>query len=89
MQAVNIGEPVPAGLVQPLTVVVTLYVPAVDTVIEDELAPVLHDKVPKAVVDNVDVPLQLLTALTVGADGVVGGFAVPLPGELVQLLPLV
>jgi hypothetical protein len=32
---------------------------------------VLHNNVPDAVVDNVDVPLQLFTTLTIGVAGVV------------------
>jgi uncharacterized protein YjiK len=33
-------------------------------------APVLHDKLPPATVDKVDVPLQLLTTVTTGVDGI-------------------
>ena len=54
------------------------------TVIDEVLSPVLHNKVPAAVVDKVDVPLQLSVTLTVGADGVVFGAAVPDPAALVQ-----
>ena len=37
-----------------------------------------------AVVDKVDVPLQLSTTVTLGANGVVLGAAVPLPAGLVH-----
>ena len=76
--------PLPGKLVQPFTVVVTVYDPAVLTVMEGEAAPVLHNNVPEAAVDKVDVPLQLSVTVTTGAVGVVFGAAVPLPGKLVQ-----
>ena len=38
--------------------------------IGEVVAAVLHNNVPDAVVDNVDVPLQLFTTFTVGVDGV-------------------
>ena len=44
----------------------------------------LHNNVPDAVVDNVDVPLQLFTTLTEGVAGVDFGAAVPDPAELEQ-----
>ena len=47
------------------------------------LAPLLHNKVPEALVDNVELP-QLFTTITTGADGVVFGAAVPIPCALVQ-----
>lgn len=47
-------------------------------------APLLHANVPVAVVDNVDVPLQLFTTVTIGVEGVVLGAAIPLPGALVH-----
>ena len=46
------------------------------------VAPVLHNKVPVAVVERVDVPLQLFTTVTKGVTGVVFGAAVPLPAAL-------
>ena len=52
----------------PLTVLFTVYVPAVLTVIEEAVDPLLHNNVPVAVVDRVEVP-QPFTTLTVGADG--------------------
>jgi hypothetical protein len=42
------------------------------TVMDGPAEPVLHDKLPPAVVDKVDVPLQLLTTVTTGVDGVPG-----------------
>jgi hypothetical protein len=50
--------PKPGKLVQPFTVCVTLYVPALLTVMDEPAEPVLHDKIPSAVVDKVDVPSQ-------------------------------
>ena len=76
--------PDPAELVQPSTVCVTVYVPALLTVIDGVVSVVLHNNVPDAVVDNVDVPLQLFTTLTEGVAGVVFGEATPEPAELVQ-----
>ena len=51
--------------------------------IDEVVAPLLHNKVPVAVVDSVDVP-QLFTTVTTGATGAVFGAAVPLPAKLVQ-----
>jgi hypothetical protein len=45
---------------------------------------VLHNNVPVADVESVEVPLQLLVTFTVGANGVVFGAAVPDPAALVQ-----
>jgi hypothetical protein len=61
-----------------------VYVPATATVIEVEVAPLLHNKVPvnpEAV--NKELP-QLFATEIVGAGGVVFGAAVPLPVGLVQ-----
>ena len=44
----------------------------------------LHNNVPNAVVDNVDVPLQLFTTFTIGVVGVVFGAATPEPSALKQ-----
>ena len=63
--------PEPEALVHPPTVLVTVYVPAVVTVIDEVVAPVLHNNAPVAVVDNTELP-QLLTTVTKGADGVIG-----------------
>ena len=42
------------------------------------VAPVLHNKVPVAVVERVDVPLQLFTTVTPGGES--GAFTVNVPG---------
>ena len=79
--------PDPAVLVQPFTVWVTVYVPAVFTVIEFVVAALLHSRVPVTpVAVSVDVPSQLLTTVTPGAAGAVLGAAVPDPAALVQPL---
>jgi hypothetical protein len=64
--------PRPAALVHPFIVCVTLYDPALLTVIEELVAPVLQSKLPVAVVDKVDVPLQLFTTDTTGVAGTTG-----------------
>jgi hypothetical protein len=76
--------PLPAKLVQPFTVAVTVKLPAVLTVMADVFAPLLHSKVPVAVVDSVDVPSQLFTTDTTGIAGAFLGAAVPLPAKLAQ-----
>ena len=64
------ATPEPATLIHPLMVDVTIYVPAVFTVIEDVVwLPGVHSNEPAAVVDNVDVP-QLLTTVTTGVGGI-------------------
>ena len=55
------------------------------TVIDEVLSPVLHNKVPVAVVDNVEVP-QLFTTVTTGVAGMAFGAAMPEPAVLVQPL---
>ena len=62
------ASPLLAGLVQPLTVCVTEYVPPVVTVIELVVCPVFHKNVaPETpVADNTELP-QLLTTLSSGA----------------------
>jgi hypothetical protein len=55
------------------------------TVIADVVAPVLHDKVPPAVVDNIELP-QLLLADIVGVVGTDRGDAVAVPYGLVHPL---
>jgi hypothetical protein len=61
--------PDPDALVQPLPlVVVTVYAPPAVTVMDVVVSPVLHDKVPSAVVDKVELP-QASTSITDGADG--------------------
>ena len=74
----------PAALVHPFTVVVTVYVPAVLTMMLDAVSPVLQSKLPAAKVANVDVPSQLSTTVTTGVAGVVLGAAIPEPAVLVQ-----
>ena len=65
------ATPLPEGLVQPFTVCVTVYVPAVVTVIDEVVAPLLHNKEPvKDVAVNVELP-QLFSTVTMGADGIV------------------
>ncbi len=44
----------------------------------------LHNNVPDAVVDSVDVPSQLFTTVISGAGGVTFGPAIAEPGRLVQ-----
>jgi len=80
----GLAIPLPSALVQPLAVVVTVYVPAELTVIVGVDSPVLHNNVPVAVVERVDVPLQLSTTFTTGVVTVVAGAAVALPSALVQ-----
>jgi hypothetical protein len=76
--------PLPDALVQPFTVCVTVYVPALVTVIEAVVAPLLHKSEPvKFVAVNTELP-QLLTTPTVGAGGMGFGEAVPLPAALAQ-----
>jgi len=74
-----------AGLVHPFTVCVTVYAPAVVTVIEGVVAPVLHNNVPvNALAVNTEL-LQLLMTVTVGAGTLeFTGAATRLPGELVH-----
>ena len=77
--------PVPGELIHPLTVCVTVYVAALDTVIDGDVAPVLHNSVPVyPVAVSVEVP-QLSTTDTVGTDTFeFAGAATPLPDELVH-----
>ena len=78
------ATPLPGALVQPLLVVVTVYVAALLTVIVDVVAPVLHNRFPAALVESVEAPLQLFTTVTKGAAAVFFGAAVPLPGLLLH-----
>jgi hypothetical protein len=65
------ATPEPDSLVQPFAVCVTVNVPALLTVIDEVVSVVLHNNVPEAVVDKVDVPSQLFTTFTEGVEGVV------------------
>lgn len=67
--AFGAAVPEPASLAQPFTVWVTVYIPALLTIIEEAVSVVLHNNVPDAVVDKVDVKLQLLTTFTIGVAG--------------------
>ena len=75
------ATPVPARLRQPFELVtVTLYVPAVPTEMEVEEAPVFHNNEPvKLLAVSVEVLPQLLTTVTVGAEGIALKDDVPLP----------
>jgi len=75
--------PLPDALVQPLTVCVTVYVPAVVAVMDEPVSPVLHDKLLPEVV-NTEEP-QLSLTVTTGPKGIALGADVPLPAALVQL----
>src|SRR4030095_11313315 len=64
------------------------YVPAVVTVIDGVVSPVLHSNVPvKLVALSNDVPLQLSVTVTVGAFGGFPGLATPLPAADVHPTP--
>lgn len=52
--------------------------------IDEEVSPLLHSRLPVALIESVDVPLQLSCTETSGTEGVVFGFAVPLPASLLQ-----
>ena len=75
--------PEPAALVHPLTVLVTVYVPAVVTVIEAVFAPLLHAIVPPVGIERIELP-QLFTTVTAGVAGVATGAAMPEPAALVH-----
>ena len=84
------ATPLPSGEVHPLTVWEIVYVPGTVTVIGVVVAPVLHKIVAPAatpVAVSVDVPSQLSVTVTVGADGALPGFAIPLPGPEVHPAP--
>jgi len=86
---IGVGAAVPlaAGLEQPSTVWVTVYVPAVVTVIELVVSPVLHNIDPVApVAVSTELP-QLFVTSTAGASTVeIKGAAVSLPSALVHPL---
>jgi hypothetical protein len=83
------ATPLPGLEVHPApTDCVTVYVPAVVTVIDEVVSPVLHNKAPAKfdAVSN-DVPLQLSVTVTVGAFGGLPGLAAPLPAADVHPAP--
>ena len=76
--------PLPAALVQPSIVCVTVYTPPVVTVMDALVSPVLHNKLPvNPLAVNTELP-QLSVTPTAGAAGITFGDAVPLPSALVQ-----
>ena len=82
--ACGAATPLPEGLVQPFNVCVTEYAPAVVTLIDEVVVPLLHNNEPvKDVAVNIELP-QLSTTDTVGADGISCGVATPLPEGLVH-----
>jgi hypothetical protein len=81
---VGAAVPLPDTLVQALIVWVTVYVPAADTVMDEVVAPLLHNKDPVVAVAVNTEPPQLFTTVTVGGTGIVFGADVPLPAALVQ-----
>jgi len=82
--AFGAATPLPEGLVQPFSVCVTVYVPAVVTVMDEVIVPLLHNNEPvKDVAVNIELP-QLFTTVTTGAAGIAFGAATPLPERLVH-----
>ena len=51
--------------------------------IDEVVAPLLHNNVPVAVVESVELP-QLLATVTTGATGIAFGADMPLPAALVH-----
>ena len=80
--------PLPAALVHPLIVCVTVYVAAFVTVIEVVVAVLLHNNDPvKFEAVTTELP-QLSATVTVGGAGIVFGAAIPFPEGLVQPFPV-
>jgi hypothetical protein len=80
----GVATSLPSALTHPFIICVTEYVPAVVTVIDAVVAPLLHNNDPvnpDAV--NTELP-HLFTTLTDGAGGVAFGELVPLPTALTQ-----
>jgi hypothetical protein len=77
--------PLPGELLHPFTVWVTVYVPAVLTVMEVVVSPVLHNNAPvNPVAVKTELP-QLLATITPGVDTEeFNGAAIPFPGKLVH-----
>ena len=80
--AMGAAVPLPAILVQPFAVCVTVNVPADETVMELVVAPVLHNTVPTILPAVKTLLPQLLLTVTVGADGTGIGDAIPDPNKL-------
>jgi hypothetical protein len=78
----GLAVPVPTGLIHPATVCVTVYAPAVVTVIDAAVEPVDHNKL-VPVATRSDDP-QLSVTVTVGAAGTGVGLAIPEPVVLVH-----
>ena len=84
---IGVAVPLPAGLVHPLTVCVTVYVPAVVTVMGFVVAPLLHNNDPVTPIAVSTELVQLSVTFTTGAaTDEFNGAAVPLPAALMQLL---
>jgi multisubunit Na+/H+ antiporter MnhB subunit len=78
------ATPLAGELLQPFTLWVTVYIPAPDMVMEDEVDPLLHSNEPvKSEAVSNELP-QLSITMIVGVAGIVFGEAIPLPSELVQ-----
>ena len=77
-------NPLAVGPVHPFTVCVTVYVAELVTVMDVVVALLLHNNDPvKLLAVNTELP-QLLTTVTVGADGIFFGTDPPLPAALTQ-----
>ena len=74
--------PLPAALVQPPAVWVTVYVPPVITVIDEPVSRVLHNKFEPDVLST-EFP-QLSVTVTAGAEGINFGAATAVAGKLVE-----
>src|SRR4030095_16756153 len=84
VEVTGAATPLPASLVQPLIVGGPEYSPAVVTVMELVVCPVLHNKDPvKPVAVNTALP-QLSITVTPGVTGIAIGAAVALDNELLH-----
>ena len=82
--AFGAAAPLPEELLHPFTICVTEYVPAVVTVIDEVVAPLLHNKEPvNEPAVSVELP-QLFTTVTLSVDGIAFGAATPLREGLVH-----
>jgi hypothetical protein len=85
--AFGLASPAPAVLLQPFTVCVTVYIPAVATVIDDVVAPVLHNRLPvKPEAVSSELPQLSVTDTTGAGTFELFGAATPLPEALVHPL---